>query len=409
MNNLLSILIILLLIIILLILARKETEEKKDEEIISGQQELKDKIFTLSKEMYEQLLNLRNELNTQIVQILGKTENLILDQVGRTLTSLGQTDGNIQKKMESLRIQLHQTLTDTVKNLTNTINGSTNQLTSNLDSKLEQLNKRLSDTTGLMKDLSLRIGEITRSTEELRKLNEELKNALTTPKLQGRTGELILENMLREFLPKEIYETQYRISSGDVVDVVIKIEDKLIPIDAKFPIDSYKKMVEASEEEYEKMKAEFIRNVKNHIEKITKYIQPEKGTFDFAFMYIPSETIFYSLLICEDKEGSLFNYAWSKKKILPVSPQSLFAYLRMILLGLKGKAIERNASYILKSVEGMSKTLENLRIKFERAATQLKYTRTNFEEAKDYLDKFENEFKSLAKLNIEESQLPENK
>ncbi|RKY30702.1 MAG: hypothetical protein DRP67_04035 [Candidatus Omnitrophota bacterium] len=118
-------------------------------------------------------------------------------------------------------------------------------------------------------------------------------------------------------------------------------------------------------------------------------------------MYIPSEPIFYSLLICEDKGNSLFNYAWSQRKVLPVSPQSLFAYLRMVLLGLKGKTIEKSAEYIIESVEGMGKLLEDLKDSFEKASKQLGYTSKNFEEAKNYLDKFENEFKNLSKIKLE--------
>ncbi|MCM8809826.1 MAG: DNA recombination protein RmuC, partial [Candidatus Omnitrophica bacterium] len=229
-----------------------------------------------------------------------------------------------------------------------------------------------------------------------------LKTALTSPKLGGDIGEQILENMLKNILPKEIYQLQYFISPGNTVDAAIFIEDKFIPIDAKFPVMSYKKMVNSREEEYEKNKQEFIKAVKDHIEKISKYIQPERGSFNFAFMYIPSEPIFYSLLISEDKDGiSIFNYSWSKKRVLPVSPQSLFAYLNIILLGLKGKIIEKNAEYILKAFEGMGKIFDNLRDSFEKSFKQLKYTNSNFEEAKNLLDKFETEFRNLQKIKIE--------
>jgi len=385
--------LILFLIIIFFLLKKKEEKVDIDE--------LREKISILSKEFSEQLLNLRHQLNQETTQILKNTEDRIFREVDKTVSSIASTDTNIQQKVESLRNQVHQTLSDTVKQLTSNIDGNTMKLTNALDNKLEQLNKRISDTTGLIKDLSLYLGKLNQSTEELRKVNEELKTVLTSPKLQGETGELILENILKEVLPKEIYKIQYWISPNEKVDVAIKIDDRIIPIDSKFPVDSYKKMVNSPSEEYEKNKNEFIKSVKTHIEQVRKYIQPENKTFDFAFMYIPSEPIFYSLLICEDKEGSLFNYAWSQKKVLPVSPQSLFAYLRMVLLGLKGKTIEKNASYILESVEGMGKILENLKNAFDKASKQLRYTGTNFEEAKDYLDKFENEFRNLTRIKIE--------
>jgi len=393
---------ILLLIIILLLITRRETNIG---DIILKQEEIKEKINTISKEFSEGLLNTRNQLNNEITNILRNTELLILEQVNKTISTLGTTDTNLQQRMENLRNQLHQTLTDTVKNLTSSINSTTNQLTSNLDTKLEQLNKRLMDTTGLITNLGLKVGELTKSAEELRKVNEELKNALTSPKLRGQMGEIILENMLKEVLPKEVYKIQYEITPNEIVDAAIFVENKFIPIDAKFPIESYKRMVNTKDEEYEKNKQEFIKDVKTHIEKITKYIQPDKGSFNFAFMYIPSEPIFYSLLISEDKEGtSIFNYSWSQKKVLPVSPQSLFAYLNIILLGLKGKMIEKNAEYILKVVEGMGKIFENLKTSFEKSFKQLKFTNTNFEEAKNMLDKFESEFKSLKNFRVHQNE-----
>ena len=393
---------ILLLIIILLLITRRETDTG---DIILKQEEIKEKINTISKEFSEGLLNTRNQLNNEITNILRNTELLILEQVNKTISTLGTTDTNLQQRMENLRNQLHQTLTDTVKNLTNSINTTTNQLTTNVDTKLEQLNKRLMDTTGLITNLGLKVGELTKSAEELRKVNEELKNALTSPKLRGQMGEIILENMLKEVLPKEVYRIQYQITPNEVVDAAIFIENKFIPVDAKFPIESYKRMINTKDEEYEKNKQEFIKDVKTHIEKITKYIQPDKGSFNFAFMYIPSEPIFYSLLISEDKEGtSIFNYSWRQKKVLPVSPQSLFAYLNIILLGLKGKMIEKNAEYILKAVEGMGKIFENLKTSFEKSFKQLKFTNTNFEEAKNILDKFETEFKLLQNFRIHQNE-----
>lgn len=398
MNNYILILIVLLLIVILLILARKEEKRKSDEELIEKQDEIKEKLFQISKELSENILNVRNQINKEVADTLRKTESVVFDQISKTISTLSTTDTNIQKKMEGLRQQLHSTLTDTVKNLLSTVDSSTSHLTRNIDGKLTQIDKRLADTSGLMSKLNLQLGELKKTTDEVQKIGNSIKEALTTPKLQGQTGELFLENMLRDNLPRETYRIQYSLSPSDRVDAIIKIDEKLIPVDAKFPLDAYRKMINSEGDDYERAKGEFIRSVKNHIDRVSKYIQPEKGTFDFAFMYIPSEPIFYSLLICEDKGTSLFNYAWSTKRVLPVSPQSLFAYLRMVLLGLKGKTIEKNASYILKSVEGLVKTLENLRTYFDKASRQLKYTSSNFEEVKNYLDKFESEFKSLARF-----------
>ncbi|MCM8810847.1 MAG: hypothetical protein NC917_04275, partial [Candidatus Omnitrophica bacterium] len=158
---------VLLLIIILLLLFKRETKT-----LLSKQDEIKEKIIVISKELSENFLNTRHMLNQEITNILKNTEMLILDQVNKTISTLGTTDINLQQRMENLRTQLHQTLTDTVKNLTNSINSNTTQLTLNLNTKLEQLNKRFADTTGLITNLNLKIGELSKSAEELRKLNE---------------------------------------------------------------------------------------------------------------------------------------------------------------------------------------------------------------------------------------------
>src|SRR6266576_1807363 len=155
-----------------------------------------------------------------------------------------------------------------------------------------------------------------------------------TATMDRRLGELLLGNLLRDRLPPEAYSLQYGFKSGERVDAVIRV-DRLAPIDAKFPLDNFERLVDAQESsERELHEKAFARDVKGHVDAISsKYIRPDEGTDDFAFMYLPSEAIYYEL-VC-GKTGALLSYA-HEKRVLPVSPTTLRAYLQVVLLGLKG-------------------------------------------------------------------------
>src|SRR5438046_4748553 len=219
-------------------------------------------------------------------------------------------------------------------------------VTQNLQQSTASMNTRLDKAAGVIGDLREKVGQI----HEVGKAAQELVNIMRAPKLRGGMGELFLGDLLSQILPHEHYTMPYRFKSGDVVDAVIRIGPRLVPADAKFPYENFKRVVEApAETERVAARKQFLRDVKKHIDAIAaKYILPDEGTYDFALMYIPAENVYYETIIRDESptEKSLCLHAMNRH-VIPVSPNSFYAYLQAIVLGLKGMKIEDRAKEII--------------------------------------------------------------
>jgi DNA recombination protein RmuC len=186
----------------------------------------------------------------------------------------------------------------------------------------------------------------------------ELQEFLRSPKLRGAIGEQVLKELLRQTLPKQAFFLQHPFKSGVIVDAAIKTEAGLIPIDSKFPMENFKKMMAAdSEQERKKYTRQFVSDVKKHITAISsKYILPEEGTIDYALMYIPSEAVYYEITV---NLPELMDFAY-ERRVLPVSPSTFYAYLKAILMSFEGKKIEQKAKQILTAIKAIQKDYEKL-------------------------------------------------
>jgi len=214
-----------------------------------------------------------------------------------------------------------------------------------------------------------------------------LEQALRPPKARGGFGELLLENLLRDRLPPSAYAIQHTFASGDRVDAVVRA-GRLIPVDSKFPLDNYNRIVEApSDEDRALHEKAFARDVRNHIDAIaSKYIRPGEGTYDFAFMYVPVESVYYELAC--GKTGELLQHAHAKR-VFPVSPTTFTAYLQVIVLGLRGMQIEENAQEVMAYVADLGKEFGKFKEDFDLVGTHLGRAQAKFGDADKRLDKFE--------------------
>jgi DNA recombination protein RmuC len=194
----------------------------------------------------------------------------------------------------------------------------------NLQQSTASMNTRLDKAAEVVGDLREKVGQI----HEVGRAAQELVHIMRAPKLRGGMGELFLGDLLAQILPHEHYTMPYRFKSGDAVDAVIRIGQRFVPADAKFPYENFKRVVEAaSESERVAARKQFLRDVKKHVDAIaTKYILPDEGTYDFALMYIPAENVYYETIIKEDvaEDRQLFSYALAKR-VIPVSPNSFYA------------------------------------------------------------------------------------
>src|SRR6266545_1556530 len=267
--------------------------------------------------------------------------------------------------------------------ITATMDRRLGELHTKVDRRLEHASQQ---TNAIHKQLG-QVGQATLQMAEQAKELSQLEHALRPPKARGGFGELLLENLLRDRLPPTAFALQYGFAGGERVDAVIKV-DRLVPIDSKFPLDNFERMLSADNDierqQHEKL---FGRDVKNHVDAIaSKYIRPDEGTYDFAFMYLPSEAIYYELAC--GKTGALLAHAHDKR-VLPVSPTTLTAYLQVIVLGLKGLQIEQHAQEVMAYCTQLQKDFGKFREDFELVGTHVGRAQNKFVDAQKRLDKFE--------------------
>jgi len=210
------------------------------------------------------------------------------------------------------------------------------------------INERLDRAARVIAGVQKSIGEMS----EIGRGMKDLQEFLRSPKLRGNIGEQVLKELLSQMLPKKSFDLQYSFKSGARVDAAIRTSAGIIPVDAKFPMENFRKMIAAKTDEEKKMsEKELVRDVKKHIDDISsKYILTEEGTIDYALMYLPTEAVYYEVV----NNSDLFDYA-GKKRVLPVSGTTFYAYLRAILMSFEGQKIEAKASQILASIRAVQK------------------------------------------------------
>jgi DNA recombination protein RmuC len=266
-----------------------------------------------------------------------------------------------------------------------------------LEAMTATMDRRLESTAQTTTQVQRQLGKLGQANAEILARATELKRleqALRPPKARGGFGELLLENLLRDRLPADAYQVQYGFSTGERVDAVIKVE-RLVPIDAKFPLDNFERLVEAENEEEQALHDKaFARDLKNHVDAIAeKYIRPDEGTYDFALMYLPSESVYYEL-VC-GKTGALLQYAHTKR-VFPVSPTTFTSQLQVIVLGLKGMQIEQRAHEVMAYVAQLEQDFGRFRDDFDLIGKHLGHAQSKHSDAERRLDRFETKLERAA-------------
>ena len=225
---------------------------------------------------------------------------------------------------------MQSSLESTNKTLNDALSKSSSNMVKTLQENSKQLNERLDKAAAVIRDVGKEVGQMS----EIGRNMQELQDFLKSPKLRGNIGEQVLKDLISQMFPKNSFHLQYQFRSGERVDAAIKTDAGILPIDSKFPMENFQKMVKSKDEKQkEEAQKEFIRDVKKHIDAISeKYILPDEGTMDFALMYVPSESVFYELINMSD----IIDYA-RKSRVYVVSPNTLYAHLQTILLSFEGK------------------------------------------------------------------------
>jgi DNA recombination protein RmuC len=309
---------------------------------------------------------------------------------------------SMQNQIEQLRVQMGDGLNKNIMLLTEQqravneqLRGITEQVNRQLLDSSGEISKRLDNAARVIGDVQKNIGSLSEASKQIFEVGKNistLQEILQPPKLRGGLGEQFLGELLSQILPPPFFTLQYMFSNGERVDAVVRLGEKLVPIDSKFPLDNFKRIIECkTEEERRTSQKVFYRDVKRHIDDIaSKYIVPQEGTYDFALLYIPAENVYYETITKDDsfgEEKGILNYAL-KKKVIPVSPNSFYAYLQVIVLGLKGFQIERHALEIQALLAGLGKELKAFQEDFQLVGKHLNNALSKFDDARKKLDKF---------------------
>ncbi len=249
-----------------------------------------------------------------------------------------------------------------------------NELSRTVDAKMGETTRNMTDTirnqfnesAKLIRDVTsglTKLDETNRQVVSFADQLQSLQDILKNPKQRGILGEYYLETLLKNVLPPGSFQMQYPFNDGTIVDAVVFVKEKIIPIDSKFSLENYNRLVDEKDSvEKERLEKLFKTDLKNRIDETAKYVKPSEGTMDFAFMFIPHEAIYYDLLVSQVgavkiNTRDLIEYAFKEKKVIIVSPTSFLAYLQTVLQGLKALQIEESAKEIRKRVEDLGKHL----------------------------------------------------
>lgn len=260
-------------------------------------------------------------------------------------------------------------------------------LTRQMTASQKTLGDGISNAAKVFGAVKEQLGQVTEIAARMEQLGHgigELESILKVPKLRGLFGERALEELLRQALPRAAWEIQYRFSDGRTVDAVVRVGDRIVPVDAKFPLESYRRLTAAGEEVERRLaEREFAASVKRRVDEIAeRYIRPGQGTYDFALMFVPAEGVYGELV--SGSAGEIFDFAVGRR-VLPVSPSTLFAYLSTVATGLRGLEVEENAQQILRGIGAVEEQLERLDGDFDTLGKHLHNAVTKFGDAEKRL------------------------
>jgi DNA recombination protein RmuC len=315
-----------------------------------------------------------------------------LNEMRRDLQSVATTQAQSAGKVDAIGQSVTQRLDSVSKALQDGVKDSANISAQSQTAVRDEIK----NTREMMERIHKQLGEVQQAGQQMSKSAQTLETILGGAKSRGSLGEVTLERLLEDALPRERYQRQYRFSSGEAADAVIFLRDKMLPIDSKFPLDAFRRMGEQTSGQgpnqapiqADEGRRAFATAVKGHADAIArKYVLPNEGTLGIALMFVPSESVYYELLMTSDAKSQPLDEYCRSKNVIAVSPNTLYAHLQVILLGLQGMQIEENAKRLHASLAGLQKQMENFTDSFGRLGTHLKNAQQSYGEADKRFEK----------------------
>ncbi|MCA9332968.1 DNA recombination protein RmuC [Candidatus Saccharibacteria bacterium] len=299
-------------------------------------------------------------------------------------------------------------MTQLNKSLQDLNDGLKDHLTKRLDKSNEQMIRQYEASAKIIKDVTQKLTELDKTNKQVGDIASELKtlqNVLQNPKQRGGVGEFYLQTVLENVLPPGVFQLQYSFKDGEKVDAAIFLDKKILPVDSKFSLENYNRLIEEKNTKArEALSAQFKSDVKKRIDETAKYIRPKEDTTDFAFMFIPSEAIYYDLLInkigtANTSSRDLIEYAFRDKKVIIVSPTTFLAYLQTVLQGLRSLTIEEQAKEIQKRVGELGRHIQSYDTFMSKLGNSLGTTVNHYNAAHKELAKIDKDVVKIAEGN----------
>ena len=348
---------------------------------------------------------------------------LVLSNIGLVLYFLSKRNNNNQS---DLILKISNNLTNQVQDIRKEISENSEKSRVEIESKLQNINKEISefqmsskaqmqkqfsDSNKIIKEVTVELEKIKGTNEQVLSFANQMKTLekiLGNQKQRGIFGEIQLENLLSNVLPPEIFQMQYSFKDGGIVDAIVKVNDNIIPIDAKFSLDNYNKMIESSDEnEINLLEKKFKEDIKSRIDETAKYIRPQEKTLDYAFMFIPADGLYQDLL--NSRVGSLkirskelVSYAY-QKKVMIVSPMSLFPMLQITMKALNNLKFEKSIELVIKNVQNLSDHLITYQTYHNKLGNTLNTVVNHYNRTSDEFKKIDKDVMKISegKFNID--------
>lgn len=340
---------------------------------------------------------LRNDLNMlrqSSERSIQSLTSLIASQTQTTQQTLASVSSEVSQRLDLITRQVADRLAENSGALLSTS---------------KEVNDRISSVQTTFAGLQKQVGEMTAQSRQLAELSHsiaQLQNVFSAPKLRGGFGETQLETLLATVFARDQFAMQYRFPSGDIADAVLHFPQGMVAVDSKFSLENFRRISQApSEADAKAARRDFIKDVRRRVDEVAaKYIRPADGTVPFALMYIPAENVYYEAVIRNGDDNDLYEYCLSRR-VVPVSPNTLYAYLQTILVGLNSMRVSQRAESVLKEIQSLELELEKFNDVYGKLGTHLKNATRAYDDGTRELSKLESRVQSLAGDNSQQQLL----
>jgi DNA recombination protein RmuC len=348
-----------------------------------------------------ELQALRIELNL----LREKTEGSMQSMGNIFATQLQGVAANVQTALATVTADVSNRLEAVNRNVADRLgeNAQTMSLTS------QAMNERIASAQATFAGLQKQVGEMSEQARQLAELSRTmtaLERVLSAPKLRGGFGEAQLEQLLSLVFAREQFEMQHRMSSGEFADAVLFFPQGKVVIDSKFTLENFRRMAEAGTDEERRLaRRDFLKDFRRRVEEVAgKYIRPAEGTLPFALMFVPAENVYYEAIIRDEEGNDLYDYCL-KRRVVPVSPNSLYAYLQTIVVGLNGMRISARAESILREIETLRIELGKFNDAYDKVGGHLRHAAERFADSTQLLDRVDNRVQGLTATGTVQEEL----